>query len=650
MDAVEQHIAHCEHCLSAVEAWDEQSDVLVQALATLPSVPEDEPAFQSLHAALLSHCESIPLADCPTASYAPAGSEVTDEVPELLGGYQLLELLGQGATGAVFRARHIKLDRIVAMKVLNARYVGYDARAVRRFHEEMRAVGQLDHPHIVRATDAGESDGRHFLVMEYVDGIDASRLLRRTGPLRVADACEIVCQAALGLHAAHQHRLVHRDVKPSNLFFTYEGAVKILDLGLVRSEQPSTDHPQLWQTDIPHGTADYMPPEQWTHFSSVDRRADIYALGCTLYKLLTGKPPYPREQHDYEGKRQAHQSAPIPKVRHERPEVPLGLQKILSRMLAKRAEDRYDSAAEVAERLSVYAQGARLSELGARVASGSPEESLGEGNELTGSAPSNSNPTRRPTRRQLLATAAASIALGAAGWRLWPSPRGPDLRAGQWRNLRPTDPPIAFPLDGGALVGTSPSMDHDKSSDSFSIHAPETALFHFGQPVDGRFALRATMNWQPTFDRLGVFFKYRPYKAKTLELAHPFHVLELAPGDDRGIVLVWAHYCFYESDDSSYRLEYSPWADVPVSFSPTKATQGRLELKLGRTGFPEVNWNGVLVPPTEWKISADGRHVSEQPRNQLQHAYLGRLGIFARAATASFSQLQLLYFDQQETV
>ena len=358
--------------LAHLEDWDEESDALIQALAALPSGPEDEPAFQTLQSTLLDMWRA---SGSGRLSRRPALRRVitaeADEVPDQIGGYQLLELIGQGATGAVFRACHLKLDRIVAIKVLNARYVGHDSQAVRRFRAEMRAVGQLDHAHIVRATDAGEADGRHFLVMDYVDGIDASRLLPLTGPLRVADACEIVRQAATALQFAHQHNMVHRDVKPSNLLFSYDGHVKLLDLGLVRNDNAATDADDAWQANLPHGTADYMPPEQWTHFAGVDAAADIYALGCTLYKLLTGKPVYPRPRQDYGAKMDAHLSAPVPSIRHERPDVPLGLQKIMTRMLAKRPADRYDSAGEVASRLMPYAQGERLTELGARIASAS---------------------------------------------------------------------------------------------------------------------------------------------------------------------------------------------------------------------------------------------------------------------------------------
>ena len=142
-----------------------------------------------------------------------------------LGEYRLLEKLGEGGMGAVYKAVHTKLKRMVAIKVLPTTH-RQDDRAVARFEREMEAIGQLNHPHIVRAHDAREIDGTRFLVMEYVDGMNLSEVVRSYGPLRIADACEVIRQAALGLQDAHEHGLVHRDVKPSNLMLTRDGQVK----------------------------------------------------------------------------------------------------------------------------------------------------------------------------------------------------------------------------------------------------------------------------------------------------------------------------------------------------------------------------------------------------------------------------------------
>ncbi len=205
--------------------------------------------------------------------------------------YQLLEEIGEGGMGTVYRALHTELEKIVALKVLPTEQTK-DERAVNRFKREMKAVGKVDHPNIVRATDAGEVDGTHFLVMEYVEGIDLSKLVKRVGPVPIADACELVRQAAIGLQHAHEHGLVHRDVKPSNLILAKNGQTKVLDLGLARLHGQNAPQENLTSTHQMMGTVDYMAPEQFENAHGVDIRADIYGLGCTLYKLLTGHAPY----------------------------------------------------------------------------------------------------------------------------------------------------------------------------------------------------------------------------------------------------------------------------------------------------------------------------------------------------------------------
>jgi serine/threonine protein kinase len=646
MDAIELHVTQCDRCLTSLEACDQDSDELIQALAALPSGPDDEPAFQSLQASLLSAGESGSPADRPTATYPhPRATRIGPEGwPDELGGYQLQALIGQGGTGAVFRARHLKLDRIVAIKVLNARYMGHAPRAIERFQQEMRAVGRLDHPHIVRATDAGEDAGHHFLVMEYVEGIDASRLLRLVGPLRLADACEIVRQAALALQFAHQHNMVHRDVKPSNLLFSFDGQIKLLDLGLARHDSSAPELGADAQSNTPHGTADYMSPEQWTNFAAVDARADIYSLGCTLYKLLAGKSVYGGVRSDYRVTMQAHLSAPIPSIRRQRPEVPLGLQKILGRMLAKRPDERYASAEEVARRLEPYAQGARLAELGARLAASSPDELQQALAESAASEAPSVVERVRWSRRWMLASAAA-VPLAAILWRIWPA-KAPQLQLGQWRALQPAAPPREFPPAGAPATAPPAATAHLQPGQPLRIAAHQDALFELGQPVQGRFAVRLRFTFDRQFERLGLFFKYRPTKQKTT-LAHSFQVIELAPGESGRPLLLWSYYCYYQEPSGGYRCEYEQWAETPLVL-PAVSEAARLEVALGRSGFPEVTWNGQLLSEARWTLSTDARSMSQLTHDELQRAYLGRLGIFARSARASFSQLQLSYFDIPE--
>ena len=217
--------------------------------------------------------------------------------------------------GTVYRGVHTKLDRIVAINLLRSEKME-DAGAVDRFEREMRAIGKLDHPHIVRAMDAGEEQGTHFLVMELLDGLDLSSIARRMGPaawsisetpsMTVADACEMIRQAASGLQAAHRHGMVHRDIKPSNLVLV-EGAppiVKVLDLGLaLLGDLGAASDRELTTTGQAMGTIDYMAPEQATDSHVVDTRADIYSLGATLYRLLTGTVPFSRNEYNTTAKR-----------------------------------------------------------------------------------------------------------------------------------------------------------------------------------------------------------------------------------------------------------------------------------------------------------------------------------------------------------
>jgi serine/threonine protein kinase len=336
LEAIATHVGTCEPCLSALEGLDDSPDLLVSELRT-PAQPEalSESECRRL-AALVADLGNAPAAPDPPA-------------PVDLGQYEVLRELGAGGMGRVFQARHRLMDRVVALKVLRGSWLGRPG-AVARFRHEIRALARLDHPHIVRAHDADRAGGLHFLVMEYVAGTDLGRRVREHGPLPVSEACDCVRQAAAGLQHAHEHGVIHRDVKPPNLILTPGGRVKVLDLGLALF---APDGPEAGPVA---GTADYMAPEQWDPDGAVDGRADVYGLGCTLYFLLTGRPPFDgpgfttREQ-----KRQAHAGVPPPPVRSLRPDVPAGLAEALDRMLAKDPAARYASPGEAAEALRPFA-------------------------------------------------------------------------------------------------------------------------------------------------------------------------------------------------------------------------------------------------------------------------------------------------------
>ncbi|MEK6239655.1 MAG: molecular chaperone DnaK, partial [Planctomycetales bacterium] len=249
--------------------------------------------------------------------------------------YQLVSKVGEGGMGSVYRALHTQLDKEVAVKVLPPDRLN-NAQSVARFKREMRAVGRLDHPNIVRATDAGEVNGIHFLVMELIEGVDAGAVVEDEEPTSISNACEIVRQAALGLQHAYENGMVHRDVKPSNVLLSNDGAVKLLDLGLalLNSDQGALSQ-DLTQSEFIMGTVDYLAPEQADDTHQVDVRADIYGLGCTLYHLLVGKVPYDSEQYVTPlNKMIAHAQAPVPLVHEHRSGAPEALSDVVARMMA----------------------------------------------------------------------------------------------------------------------------------------------------------------------------------------------------------------------------------------------------------------------------------------------------------------------------
>jgi serine/threonine protein kinase len=286
-----------------------------------------------------------------------------------LGDYRLEEKLGQGGMGAVYRARHVRLGKRVAIKVLPRELLNRPD-AVSRFEREMQAVGALNHPNIIQAHDAGEKNGIHFLSMELVDGKDVDAVFRGSGfqPDNTAandrleahpTCCEIIRQAALGLQHAHEKGLVHRDIKPSNLLLTRDGTVKILDLGLALLE--SGNEGDLTSTGQVMGTLDYIAPEQVASTHHVDIRADLYSLGCTLYRLLVGHPPFPHPEYNTAARKMYAHSSVQPKPASEfRDDLPTELLKILDRLLAKKPEARYRTPRELAEAIEPFCEGANL--------------------------------------------------------------------------------------------------------------------------------------------------------------------------------------------------------------------------------------------------------------------------------------------------
>jgi serine/threonine-protein kinase len=291
----------------------------------------------------------------------------------VVGPFHVLERLGEGGMGHVFKARHRLMGRVVALKVIRPERVA-DRGAVQRFCREVEAAAKLSHPNIVRAYDAGEVDGTYYFAMQYVAGTDLARLVKQGGPLPAARACDYVCQAAFGLEHIHESGLAHRDIKPSNLMITgvgeprpasdpasgatlnAPGTVKILDLGLARLCEEGPGAPArlaLTKLGAVVGTADYMAPEQARDSREADIRSDIYALGCTFYFALAGRPPF--AGGTALEKLMRHQLDEPEPIEQLRPDVPPGLAAVLRRMMAKAPLERYQTPAEVFAALEPFA-------------------------------------------------------------------------------------------------------------------------------------------------------------------------------------------------------------------------------------------------------------------------------------------------------
>jgi hypothetical protein len=287
---------------------------------------------------------------------APSGQGSTPPELDRHSRYRVLRLLGKGGMGAVYLAEHLVMGRQVALKTIAAGFLTSE-EAVGRFRREVRAAARLNHPNIVQAYDADQAGSLHFLVMEYVQGLSVAEYARRKGPLPVEQACSIVAQAAVGLQHAHEQGLIHRDVKPQNLMLTSKGQVKVLDFGLVQFVRPEDvlNDSARTATGAVLGTADYIAPEQTSSSRTVDIRADVYSLGCTLYYLLAGRVPFP--EGTVIDKFIHHATTAPPPLPALRAGLPPELVAVVEKMMAKRPEDRYQTPGEAARALRPFIGG-----------------------------------------------------------------------------------------------------------------------------------------------------------------------------------------------------------------------------------------------------------------------------------------------------
>jgi uncharacterized protein (TIGR03067 family) len=516
--ALDDHLDRCPECQAAMLTLDDASDTVVGRLREPPegeSVCDEPQLHDALAAAMRCSAGDCPdfcaarMGPSPSVGEAPSRSAM----PKMLGEYQILEELGRGGMGRVYKALHTKLDRVVALKVLPRGRVG-DQKAIARFEREVKAVGRLAHPNIVQAFDAREIDGTPVLIMEYVDGLDLAEIVRRLGPLPLSDACEAARQTAVALQCADEHGLVHRDIKPSNIMLARSGEVKLLDLGLARFyadrgtgvSPVETEREKGTGTgngDSPHlperpfgccaqmgtvpfsspdmtgagqamGTADYMAPEQASDSRTVDIRADLYSLGCTLYKLLSGRAPFGGPEYRLTHEKisaQVHQTPPA--LRGLAPAVPEKLAAVVDRLLAKNPDDRFSTPTEVAEALTPWCAGADLPALLERALS-SPlplREGQGEGvasSRLPLGEGQAKGLTAAQRRKLILSHAVAMLLAGAIGFalgimiRIHRDGKDTDVEVPDGSKVRVTDKVVDVTLPGRM---SSPSANANPAAD-----------------------------------------------------------------------------------------------------------------------------------------------------------------------------------------
>ncbi|MFO0865284.1 MAG: serine/threonine-protein kinase, partial [Gemmataceae bacterium] len=449
-------------------------------------------------------------------------------IPARLGPYVLGRRLGGGGMGDVYEATHLLMkSRRVALKVLKPQLASRPER-IQRFLREIEALGVLKpHPNVVRAEFADIVDGNPFLVMEHIEGVDLGRIVKERGSMEVAEACACVLQAADGLSAIHQAGLVHRDLKPSNLMLAPDGLVKILDLGLARLQfddnEDRTKAEELTSADAILGTLDFTAPEQLEDPRGVDIRADIYSLGCTLYKLLTGAAPFAVFTTPSQ-KIRAHAVETFPRLPES---APLELQAILDRMTARNRDERYALPGDVVEAISPLC---RRDSLEATVSAAKRLYATGFGlnpappvkEPPTGQTPEDASPTAtfaRPQQKRIWGTwllgrntAIGSIVMGLAIAAMIAVIRRSDsgpvdidlLEPMKWHSLFLREPEkILWPVADRTAHTT-----FDKEIQHFFVTTNDIAYFKLASTRLKNFKIQVTMN-TAAWERVGLFIAYR---------------------------------------------------------------------------------------------------------------------------------------------
>jgi len=343
-ESLDGHISMCAQCQQKLVRLGEAQNPISHLIADVVKSPPIQLTVSLQQS--LERIRSRPMSENRTGQKSMDFENIA-----LIRDYRILESIGEGGMGCVFRAIHTRLNRPVAIKVLRQDRVN-SREAVSRFSREMQLIAQLEHPNIVKALDAGEQDGLHYLVMEFLAGCDVGQLSKRLGPLPIADACQIIRLAATALQYAHDQKIIHRDIKPSNLLLTPDGCVKLLDLGLAQFFDFSLE-PSLSHADQAVGTLAYMAPEQLSRREEVTTRSDIFSLGVSLHELLTGQRPFERPG----------QSPLLAELSSIRPDVDESLSRLIGEMVSNASSKRPLSMQEIVNRLTPFVETADLSSL-----------------------------------------------------------------------------------------------------------------------------------------------------------------------------------------------------------------------------------------------------------------------------------------------
>jgi len=665
--AVSDHLAACPDCqarLGTVENNDQALTARHRFTPGTPAATPEPPAPGPRAKAPSTGDQDLP----PAVAGEPPTVDDVGRRARQLGKYELAEELGHGGMGVVYRAYHTRLGRQVAVKVVRPELADHP-RVLARFLREALVLGGLAHPNIVAATDADEAGGRHFLVMELIDGLDLDALVKRLGPLPVAAACEVIRQAAVGLQAVHEKKQVHRDLKPSNLMVSAQGVVKILDLGLTGLTAEDAPPGQLTGSRHVMGTIDYMAPEQCADSRAVDIRADVYSLGCTLYKLLVGVAPFGGPEYTPAARKElAHAEAERPSARAARPEVPPEVDAAVRRMMARAPADRFQTPSEVAEALAPFAGGADLAGLvaaarkaplpspaaGAITPAATPRAETGRDRApTTGVAPA--APGARPW---LLAAGAVVLVAGGAalalaltgGWRPdkqppvvevpkpQPGEDDPGPRPGAWYDALRREPT--------RLLWNDFMHDHtsqyDKGKRELLVVVPTESLVSFGKTGPPGYQVQMTIKQVRWLGGVGLFFGYRETTVAGRK-CRKFQLLELRPrlvrSPKKGFLLrrSWG-----AVEDTRHGKALTVESEVATAYldTPADGWPHILAIHVGGTRLTEVRWNERPFPELVGEaVEAKGKFTPAD--------YDGHFGGFNRKSQAVYGNVQLLLYERR---